>query len=45
LIGQVPTMLSHLIQAWIDDEDVANGDDKVDVPLTKPSLFSASKVF
>ena len=43
LIGQVPTMLSHLIQAWIDDEDVANGDDKVDVPLTKPSLFFADK--
>lgn len=27
MIGQVSTMLSHLIQAWIDDEDVTNGDD------------------
>ena len=45
LISQVPTMLSHLIQAWIDYEDVTNGDDKVDVPSAKPSLLSASKVF
>ena len=45
LVNQVPTMLSHLIQAYtIEGEDI-NGDERVRVPSMNPNLFLVSKAF
>ena len=44
-VNQVPTILSHLIQAWTAEGMDTNGDDKVSVPFMKPSLFLVSKAF
>ena len=44
-VNQVPTILSHLIQAWIAEGVDTNGDDKVSVPSMNPSLFLVRKAF
>ena len=44
-VNHVPTMLSHLIQAWMAKGVDTNGDEKVKVPSMKPNLFFVSKAF
>ena len=44
-VNYVPTILSHLIQAWTAEGVDTNGDDKVSVPSMKPKLFLVSKAF
>ena len=45
LVSQVPTMLSHLIQAWIVEGVDTNGDDKVRESSINANLFLVSKAF
>ena len=45
LVSHVPTMLSHLIQAYTFEGVDTYSDERVKVPSINPSLFLVSKAF